>query len=477
MTESKKTHATGLLVAESLEHWCPVLEKVGKLDARAFSTSRGAADAASGRDFPAAGTEDDARDRAFELLDELSTAAGTGAARMEKIPAEGSEGLVTEFRRVAEALSGQEASVRNLMARIVEQSADAAGAAVLSPPTGAAAAGAAAAALAPLPPPTPPKTVAELQHEAYSFQNNGAQMAEAVRPPDAMVESIAAKLGGGAAMSLGDLADLTPGLQADGLQRHEVTAFFEQALNGAVLATASEIGLRHLHRMFVTPTADTISAIGSTGAAATIGGKQSTADELKAAMRATLNQRGVRVTTSMARAHVLRVWRTLDASVRLGNSLNVACTSALVAAQDPPLPDANDRPPRPRGGRSSRGSGGGGSSRTPRARSRSPSSGSESDAARRHRRRRHRSRSSSGSDSGSSPARSSTKKGKYDDRDKWGGAKYSQYACHAEMSKKGSCTRKMCQYSHDPEKCKAARDKKEKEEKKDKDKRSKKHRK
>jgi hypothetical protein len=117
----------------------------------------------------------------------------------------------------------------------------------------------------------------------------------------------------------------------------------------------------------VTPTADTISAIGSTGAAATIGGKQSTADELKAAMRATLNQRGVRVTTSMARAHVLRVWRTLDASVRLGNSLNVACTSALVTAQDPPPLDANDRPPRSRGGRSSRGSGGGGSSRTPRA--------------------------------------------------------------------------------------------------------------
>ena len=81
----KQRYAEGKLVAEDMEHWVGPLERAGLLSCTDFSKKDGAAEAAGDDAFAAPDTADAARDKAYQLLEDIDCApqrCATGPKRL-----------------------------------------------------------------------------------------------------------------------------------------------------------------------------------------------------------------------------------------------------------------------------------------------------------------------------------------------------------------------------------------------------------
>ena len=108
----KQRFAEGKLVAADLEHWAGPLQRAGLLSCTDFSKADGAAEAAGDDAFAAPADADAARDKAYDLLELIEKKAKAGPER--ELPLAG-PALVTEFRKVAKTLAGQDDAVKQLL--------------------------------------------------------------------------------------------------------------------------------------------------------------------------------------------------------------------------------------------------------------------------------------------------------------------------------------------------------------------------
>jgi hypothetical protein len=336
-TQARASHCEGLLITEGLQPWASALKAANLLSATEFSKQAGALEAASTDDFLAAGVPDRARDAAFGLLEKIVDSADA-AEGGRTIPADGA-GLVAEFREVARALAGHENAVRTITRELAQEHAKLQATGALGqapggvPPSGSGGGGGA-------PPPAPMPTLMERQHVAYAYQNNGEALSAAMRPTEAKVVAISTALGQDPT-SLPDLGEvdsmfaLAPGELP---QRGRILGAFDEALDAAVYASCSVIGLDHLTHMVGNAALDKISAVIG-GAPALVGGKQSVANELKRAVRATVESNAQTVSKVQARKLCARVWARMQVTIRKQGSCNAAFLDGMAASGEVPPDD------------------------------------------------------------------------------------------------------------------------------------------
>ena len=448
----KQRYAEGKLVAADLEHWAGPLQRAGLLSCTDFSKADGAAEAAGDDVFAAPADADAARDKAYDLLELIEKKAKAGPER--ELPLAG-PALVTEFRKVAKELAGQDDAVKQLLEDLAVEHAKGGAAG----PVESAAGGGGGGGTAPVNPATlGDEVIAQRQHAAFAFQNNGEELPLQLRPPPAMIAACVRALGGGPTMQLPELEALAP-IFAPGAsgaaqpQRHAVETAFGTCVLAAVVAASSAIGHEHLTRMTADAGADKINALDALGHPVMIGGKKTIADGLLARVHETCTAEGEKVSSAQTKKLAKRVWARLNVALGSGRSLSRGCLEAGPDAGEAP---AADPPPR-RSNETRREQGA-----SSRRRSRSPSPRGRS---RGHERSGSRGRSPSRSSSRERSDRRGGKERQKSDfasgkRDRWGGSYYSKHPCHAEQDKRGSCRIKNCEYSHDPEVLKEKRGKK-----------------
>jgi hypothetical protein len=181
-------------------------------------------------------------------------------------------------------------------------------------------------------------------------------------------------------------------------QRGRILGAFDEALDAAVYASCSVIGLSHLAHMVGDAALDKISAVVG-GAPALVGGKQSVANELKRAVRTTVESDAQTVSKVQARKLCARVWARMQVTIRKQGSCNAAFLDGMAASGEVP-PDDPVAKTKPKSGEA------GPSQRPSRATTR----------ASRSQKRARESSSSSGSETGSTDGDDDDSSGSGDDR-------------------------------------------------------------